>query len=371
VEYAALTEKIIGCAFRVYNSMGFGYLESVYENSLLLELQREGVRAEPQTAIPVQYDGRFVGHFVADLVVEDTIIVELKSVRQLTKVHEIQLVNYLAATGREIGLLINFGEHRVEIKRKHRTAKRSLKANQPMKNSFSSNDPVHPCDPVRPVNSLRSNDPVHPCDPVSPVARSNPVDPRDPVHPVNSLRSKSPVHPCDPVSPVARSNPVDPCDPVHPVKTNASPQNSRPPKEWDFFLAGVIQGSHEGAHTHSQDYRDEIKAILAKKAPGRKVFCPVENHRHSVTYTDEEARKVFFGHIEILRRSRVMIAYLPTASMGTAVEMAVCKEEGIPIVTITPMALNWVVRLYSHAVVPDFKAFAKWLTKKNLKKLGI
>ena len=338
MEYAALTEKIIGCAFRVYNSMGFGYLESVYENSLLLELQREGVRAEPQTAIPVQYDGRFVGHFVADLVVEDTIIVELKSVRQLTKVHEIQLVNYLAATGREIGLLINFGEHRVEIKRKHRTAKRSLKANQPMKNSFSSNDPVHPCDPVRPVNSLRSNDPVHPC---------------------------------DPVSPVARSNPVDPCDPVHPVKTNASPQNSRPPKEWDFFLAGVIQGSHEGAHTHSQDYRDEIKAILAKKAPGRKVFCPVENHRHSVTYTDEEARKVFFGHIEILRRSRVMIAYLPTASMGTAVEMAVCKEEGIPIVTITPMALNWVVRLYSHAVVPDFKAFAKWLTKKNLKKLGI
>jgi hypothetical protein len=154
---------------------------------------------------------------------------------------------------------------------------------------------------------------------------------------------------------------------VNPVKKNVT----NPHKDYDFFLAGVIQGSNEGPVTHDQDYRSKIKEILAKKAPGRMLFCPVENHRHSVTYTDDEAREVFFGHLEILRRSRVMIAYLPTASLGTAVEMEICRQEGIPIITITPMALNWVVRLYSHAVVPDLKAFAKWLTKKNLTKLGI
>jgi GxxExxY protein len=115
-----ITEKIIGCAFRVYNKMGFGFLESVYEKCLLIELHKAGLQAESQQAITVRYDDEIVGEFYADIVVEDTVILELKSVRRIAKAHEIQLVNYLVATGKPLGLLLNFGETKVEVKRKVR-----------------------------------------------------------------------------------------------------------------------------------------------------------------------------------------------------------------------------------------------------------
>jgi len=121
VQHEELTEKVIGCAFRVYNTMGFGYLESVYEKCMVIELERVGLHVEQQKPITVCYEGQEVGHFVADLLVEETVLVELKSVRALAKAHEAQLVNYLAATGKDIGLLLNFGEQRVGIKRKLRT----------------------------------------------------------------------------------------------------------------------------------------------------------------------------------------------------------------------------------------------------------
>ena len=120
MEYRELTETIIGCAYRVYNAMGFGFLESVYEKCLLIELQKAGLAAESQRPITVLYENEIVGEFVADIIVDDLIIVELKSVRQLAKAHEVQLVNYLIATGKSVGLLINFGEHRVQVKRKLR-----------------------------------------------------------------------------------------------------------------------------------------------------------------------------------------------------------------------------------------------------------
>ncbi|MEA1958830.1 MAG: GxxExxY protein [Chloroflexota bacterium] len=120
MEYEAVTEEIIGCAYCVYNKMGFGFLESVYEKCLLIELYKTGLKAESQKPITVYYDDQIVGEFVADIIVNDTIIVELKSVRQIVKAHEVQLVNYLVATGRSLGLLINFGEHKVEIRRKVR-----------------------------------------------------------------------------------------------------------------------------------------------------------------------------------------------------------------------------------------------------------
>jgi GxxExxY protein len=123
MEYAELTEKIIGCAYRVYNKMGFGYLESVYLKCLLIELRKAGVTAESQKPITVFYDGEVVGEFVADILVEYMIIVELKSVRRLVEAHEVQLVNYLVATGKPVGLLINFGEERVQVKRKLRELK--------------------------------------------------------------------------------------------------------------------------------------------------------------------------------------------------------------------------------------------------------
>jgi len=118
MEYKNLTEKIIGCAYRVYNRMGFGFLESVYEKCMLIELRKAGLDAEPQKPVRVQYDGEVVGDFVVDILVNDTVILELKSVRKLIEAHEVQLVNYLVSTGKPVGLLINFGETRVEVKRK-------------------------------------------------------------------------------------------------------------------------------------------------------------------------------------------------------------------------------------------------------------
>ena len=118
MQYGELTEKVIGCAFIVYNKMGFGFLESIYEKCLLIELSKIGLKAESQKPILVYYDNEIVGEFVADIIIEYTVILELKSVRHLAKVHEIQLVNYLTATGIPVGLLINFGEHKVEVKRK-------------------------------------------------------------------------------------------------------------------------------------------------------------------------------------------------------------------------------------------------------------
>jgi len=123
MEYEGITETIIGCAYRVYNKMGFGFLESVYEKCLMIELQKSSLSVQSQRPITVQYEGQTVGEFVADIVVNDAIILELKSVRQLNKIHEMQLVNYLVATGLPVGLLINFGEFKVEVRRKLRELK--------------------------------------------------------------------------------------------------------------------------------------------------------------------------------------------------------------------------------------------------------
>ncbi len=123
MKHKELTEEIIGCAYRVYNKMGYGFLESVYEKCLLIELRKMGLQVESQKQITVIYDGQNVGDFIADIVVEDQIIIELKSVRRVVKAHEIQLVNYLAATKKDVGLILNFDETSVEIKRKVRTVK--------------------------------------------------------------------------------------------------------------------------------------------------------------------------------------------------------------------------------------------------------
>ena len=98
--------------------MGFGFLESVYEKCMLIELRKEELRAESQIPITVYYEKEIVGEFVADIVVNDKIILELKSVRRIIKAHEVQLVNYLVATGKQVGLILNFGERKVEVKRK-------------------------------------------------------------------------------------------------------------------------------------------------------------------------------------------------------------------------------------------------------------
>ena len=112
-----LRKRIIGCAYAVSNELGAGYLEKVYENALSHELKKDGPRVEQQRPIKVIYDRVIVGEYMADLVVEDAIIVELKAIKAFDNFHFAQCINYLKATGKQICLLLNFGQPKVEIKR--------------------------------------------------------------------------------------------------------------------------------------------------------------------------------------------------------------------------------------------------------------
>jgi len=111
------TSKIIECFYRVYNTLGYGFLEKVYENALKLELEKSGLFVERQKPIKVYYGSEVVGEYFADLLVNDQVIIELKAAEAICEEHEYQLLNYLKATGVEVGLLLNFGK-KPEIRRK-------------------------------------------------------------------------------------------------------------------------------------------------------------------------------------------------------------------------------------------------------------
>jgi GxxExxY protein len=115
-----LTGRVIGCAMRVHRELGFGFLESVYQNALCVELGLEGMEFTTEAPITVYYREAKVGNFIADVLVQKSLILELKAVEKIHPVHEVQLVNYLKATGIDVGLLINFGAKSLEFKRKHR-----------------------------------------------------------------------------------------------------------------------------------------------------------------------------------------------------------------------------------------------------------
>lgn len=115
-----LTRRIIGCAYVVFNTLGSGFLESVYEKSLAIDLQSQGLQIQTQSPLQVFYRDEVVGTFVADMIVEGRLNLELKAVENIAKIHEVQLVNYLKATGIPLGLLINFGPTGVTIRRKYR-----------------------------------------------------------------------------------------------------------------------------------------------------------------------------------------------------------------------------------------------------------
>jgi GxxExxY protein len=116
-KHAELTDKIIKAFYTVYNRLGYGFLEKVYENALQIELKKEGLEAKKQTPVSVYYDGKEVGHYFADLIVDDLVIVELKACNGFLAEHEAQLTNYLRATKMEVGLLLNFGV-KAQVKRK-------------------------------------------------------------------------------------------------------------------------------------------------------------------------------------------------------------------------------------------------------------
>ena len=115
--FDAITEQIIGCAYKVSNALGSGFLEKVYENALAHELRKCGLLVQQKFPIAVKYDGVVVGDYEADLIVEGLVLVETKAVAQFNEVHLAQCMNYLRATGLKICLLINFGTSRVGIKR--------------------------------------------------------------------------------------------------------------------------------------------------------------------------------------------------------------------------------------------------------------
>ena len=138
MEKAALTEKIIGCALRVHQSLGPGYLESVYQNALLIELKKAAFEAVKNHCIPVYYEGEQVGDFVADVIVDNSVILELKATQEIHPTHEAQLVNYLQSTGMEIGLILNFGAASLQVKRKHKSYRPK---SSPLGNP---ENPVHP-----------------------------------------------------------------------------------------------------------------------------------------------------------------------------------------------------------------------------------
>jgi len=112
-----LSEQVIGACFEVSNELGIGFLESVYEKALLIALRDRGLKAESQVAVRVSFRNQAVGEFFADIVIEDQIIIELKAVRGLAVEHVAQVLNYLRATGKEVGLLVNFGTKKLEYRR--------------------------------------------------------------------------------------------------------------------------------------------------------------------------------------------------------------------------------------------------------------
>ena len=112
-----ITRKVIGCAYEVSNSLGAGFLEKVNENALAHEIRKAGLHVEQQRSIRVQYDGIIVGDFVADLLVEEAVLIELKAAKALEEIHYVQCMNYLKATGLKVCLLLNFGTPKIQIKR--------------------------------------------------------------------------------------------------------------------------------------------------------------------------------------------------------------------------------------------------------------
>ena len=139
-----LTETIIGCAIKVHNTLGPGFLESVYQNALEHELKKAGLSVVCEYPLKVYYDDIVIGDFSADMLVEDKVIIENKAAQMLVPKNEVQLVNYLNATHKDIGLLINFGAESLQFRRKHR----SFQSSQSKSFTDALSHPVNPVNPV-------------------------------------------------------------------------------------------------------------------------------------------------------------------------------------------------------------------------------
>jgi hypothetical protein len=132
------------------------------------------------------------------------------------------------------------------------------------------------------------------------------------------------------------------------------------------FLAGIMQGSKVEAAIHGQDWREPIKAALAKHAPSAEVYCHYSQHPNSIGYGREDIRRTLAEGNRLAGASDVLIAFCPSASMGTAIEMYEAARGGALILAISPMAANWVIRSYSDRLFADMESFERFLAETNL-----
>ena len=124
-----------------------------------------------------------------------------------------------------------------------------------------------------------------------------------------------------------------------------------------FFLAGIMQGSHTEAVIHDQDYRRRIKHLIEACFPGAEIYDPRADHSNSLNYDETTGRQVFFRHNQMCRQIDVLLAFVPEASMGTAIEMWEAYQHGAAVVTISPLRHNWAVKFLSHALYADLAEF--------------
>jgi hypothetical protein len=124
-----------------------------------------------------------------------------------------------------------------------------------------------------------------------------------------------------------------------------------------FFLAGIMQGSHVEAKLHQQEYRREITRLIREHFPGADVYDPQAEHAESLGYDEAVGRSVFMRHNLMCRDIDVLVAFVPAASMGTAIEMWEAHQHGAAVLTISPLRLNWAVQFLSHAIYDDLAAF--------------
>ena len=124
-----------------------------------------------------------------------------------------------------------------------------------------------------------------------------------------------------------------------------------------FFLAGIMQGSHLAATLHNQDYRGRVKQLIEAHFPAAEIYDPLADHSDSLNYDDQRGRTVFFHHNRLCREVDVVLAFVPEASMGTAIEMWEAHQHGRAVITISPMKHNWAVKFLSHEVYGDLDQF--------------
>ena len=124
-----------------------------------------------------------------------------------------------------------------------------------------------------------------------------------------------------------------------------------------FFLAGIMQGSYSEALLHDQEYRTRIKQLIETHFPHAELYDPLANHSESLGYDEATGRDVFFGHNRMCREVDVLLAFVPEASMGTAIEMWEAYQHGAAVITVSPLKHNWAIKFLSHAIYTDLEQF--------------